>query len=249
MGRKYTDIVVACGVAIFSYATAAKHLPFPVMLVCGILLFVLPGYIWAQIIAADRSSRLERAVVSVGIALLVPVFGGLALSAANVRLDRHAWTTLLGAATLAGAVVLALRRRKLDVSVANRRDKGTRTGLPGLHLVAYGTAAVIATGAVALAVAGAHAQKYPGYTQLWLSPLVKHSLAADLGVTNQQGSTVNYRLMLIRNGKVSNTWNLELANNQTWQHTISFTTNYPITAKLYRLPDLSHPYRSVDNGA
>jgi hypothetical protein len=39
-----------------------------------------------------------------------------------------------------------------------------------------------------------------------------------------------------------------LADGQTWQRSISFTESYPIAADLYRLPDLSHHYRNVDNG-
>jgi hypothetical protein len=249
MGRKYGDAAAASGLAVLSCALVATHLPTPIIVVFGIFLFALPGYIWCQVMVTNGSSKLERTAIAAGIALMVPVFGGLALSAGEIRLDRSSWTVLLAAVILAGAVVLALQRRKLDVPVPRTRDKRTRIGLPGLHLAAFGIAAIIGAGAVALAVFGAHVQKYPGYTQLWLSPAVAHSAAANLGVTNQQGSSVQYRLVLIRNGKVSDVWNLVLANDQTWQHAISFTTKYPISAKLYRLPDLTTPYRSVDNGA
>jgi hypothetical protein len=249
MDRKYADILAGSAVAIFSCATAATHLPSPVVLVSGILLFTLPGYIWSHVFAANGSGKLERAAIAAGIALMVPVFGGLALAAADIRLNRGSWTVLLGAVTLAGSAVLALQRRKLDVTAPRSRDKRTRTGLPGLHLAAYSTAAAIAAGAVALAVSGAHAQKYPGYTQLWLSPVVNHSSTANLGLTNQQGDAVRYRLVLMRNGEVSNIWNLELADDQTWQRVISFSAKYPIAAELYRLPDLTHPYRTVNNGA
>jgi len=249
MGRKYRDITAASLVAVLSCATAVTLLPFPVILISGILLFILPGYIWCQVIVANESSKLERAAISAGIALMVPVFGGLVLSAADIRLNRSSWTFLLAAVILAGALVLALQRRKLGVATPRMRGKGTRIGLSGLHLAALGTAAVIAAGAVALAVFGAHVQRYPGYTQLWLSPVTNHSAAANLGVTNQQGGRVWYRLVLIRDGKVSNVWNLELSNDQTWQRTVSFTTKYPIAAKLYRVPDLTTPYRNVDNGA
>jgi hypothetical protein len=102
--------------------------------------------------------------------------------------------------------------------------------------------------AVGIAVYSANAQRYPGYNQLWLSPLRNNPVSASLGVTNQQGSTTQYRLVLLRKGRVSATWNLTLTDGQTWQHTISFTDRYSIAANLYRLPDLGHPYRNVDNG-
>jgi hypothetical protein len=101
---------------------------------------------------------------------------------------------------------------------------------------------------VGIAVASAEAQKYPGYTELWMTPVRTDQNAAILGVTSEQGGATRYRLVLRRKGRVSSTWNLSLASGQTWQRTISFTSKYLIDADLYRLPDMSRPFREVDNG-
>jgi hypothetical protein len=97
-----------------------------------------------------------------------------------------------------------------------------------------------------IAVISVDNQSQPGYTQLWMAP-AKNEAVASLGVDNQQGSTVAYQLQLLKKGRVSATWNLTLANGQTWQRNIPYTSKYSVAAKLYRLPDLSDPYRTVGN--
>jgi hypothetical protein len=246
MGRNYTDIAVASGVAVLGCVAVVTPLPTPVMVVLGIGLFASPGYVWSRVLLNFGVPSLEKVGVAVCIALMVPVFGGLVLYAAGIPLHRTSWVCLLAVVTIVGVVVLTKQRRTADPAVPGKQSN--RGHLPVRHAVAFGAAAVIAIGAVTLAVIGADTQKYPGYTQLWLSPLENKSLTANLGVTNQQGSTVHYRLQLVRKGHGTVTWNLTLADGQTWQRIIPFTDKYTITANLYRLPDLSHPYRDVTNG-
>ena len=131
--------------------------------------------------------------------------------------------------------------------MSSRRPGRPRRWSAG-HAAAFGAAALIAAGAVGLAVSSAETQKYAGYTQLWLAPLPAKASTASLGVDNEQGAPVRYRLVVRRRGRVAATWNLALASGQTWQRTISYATSYAIAANLYRLPDLRIPYRQVDNG-
>jgi hypothetical protein len=90
-------------------------------------------------------------------------------------------------------------------------------------------------------------QHEPAFTQLWLSPRGGSTTAstASLGITNDEGRTTRYRLILTRHGRASASWNVSLANGQTWQRSIAFSSSYPVSASLYRLPDLTHPYRHV----
>jgi hypothetical protein len=104
---------------------------------------------------------------------------------------------------------------------------------------------VIAAGAVVAALTGALHQPYPGYTQLWLVPQRQHAGTASLGVSNHQGATTRYRLVLLRQAQVSGTWDLTLADGQTWQRAVPLTAATPVAARLYRLPDLSRAYRYV----
>lgn len=246
MARRYFDIVITGVIAVLGCAAVVTQLPVPLTILLGISLFVALGYLWSEVLLSSSVTGLERVFVGTAIALMVPVLGGLALSGAGIPLHRTSWVSLLSVVTLIGGLVLTVKRGKTAASAP--RGKGTRKLMSGWHVAAFGTAVLIAIGAIALAVIGADIQKYPGYTQLWLSPLEHKSSSASLGVANQEGSTVHYRLVLLRRGLVSITWNIALANGQTWRRTVPFSSRYPITADLYRLPDLSHPYRDVANG-
>lgn len=245
MAREYWDIAIAGVIAMLGCAAVVARFPAPVMIFLGICLFFAPGYLWSNVLLRSGVTGLERVLVGTGIALMVPVLGGLVLSAAGIPLHRIPWVALLAVVTLTGDLALTVQRGKTCPST--RRDKA-RERLVGWHIAAFSTAVLIAIGAITLAVVGADIQKYPGYTQLWLSPLEHKSSVASLGVLNQQGSTMHFRLVLLREGRVSVIWNLALADGQTWQRTVPFSNRYSITANLYLLPDLGHPYRNVTNG-
>ena len=114
-------------------------------------------------------------------------------------------------------------------------------------MAVFAVAILVAAGAVGLAVVGAARQPQPGFTQLWLSPQ-QDARTLSLGVTNDQGRTTSYRLVLQRDGQVIDTWNLTLGEGRTWQRQVQFTGNEVLAAGLYRLPDLTHPYRYVSIG-
>jgi hypothetical protein len=245
--RNYSDLAAAEAIAILGCVAVLTHLPEPVMIVLGLGLFAAPGYVWSDVFLNPRTPGLERVAVAAGLALMVPVFGGLGLYAAGIPLNRTAWVGLLSLVTLAGAGVALITRRRRRFDMPPRRQRRRRRWQAG-HAVAYGAAVLIAAGAVGLAVFSAETQKYPGYTQLWLSPLPAKASTASLGVDNEQGAPVQYRLVVRHRGRVTATWNLTLASGQTWQRTIPYTTSYAIVANLYRLPDLTTSYRHVDNG-
>ena len=266
--RNYSDIAAAEAIAILGCVAFFAHLPEPVMVILGLGLFAAPGYVWSEVFLTSQNRGLERVAIAAGLALMVPVFGGMGLYAAGIPLNRTAWVGLLSVVTLTGAAVALITRRRRPDDPAppretqrgpgRRRPGRARPGRvrparrrwwPTWNAVAFGAAAVIAAGAVGLAVASANAQKYPGYTQLWLAPRPGQPGHASLGVDNEQGGTTTYRLVLRRQGRVSATWTLTLASGQTWQRTISYTTSLAMAADLYRLPDLRDPYRQVGNGA
>jgi hypothetical protein len=47
---------------------------------------------------------------------------------------------------------------------------------------------------------------------------------------------------------VIDTWNLTLGDGRTWQRSVLVTGKQDLAAELYRLPDLTHPYRYVSIG-
>ncbi len=247
MRRKYVAIGATGATAIFSLAAVAAGAPTPVTAVLGITLFASTGCVWAAIILGRRGTGLERAAVGTGLALATPVLGGLVLQLAGVPLHRLAWTGLLAGVTLAGdAILLAHRSAGRPSPSSNESPVRLR---PSWHAALFGVAVAVAAGAVALASVAASIQHYPGFTQLWLSAHGSSTTAANLGVTNQQNSLERYRLVLLRSDRVESTWNLRLANGQTWQRTIPVSSTYTTAANLYILPDISHPYRHVSTGS
>jgi uncharacterized membrane protein len=243
MGRSQADVAISAGVAALASGAAVIGAPTVVMIVLGLALLATPGYLLSQLLTGSRIGGVERVVVATGLALIVPVLGGLLLYAAGVPLHRAGWLGLLAAVTLIGDVALFVRRRMGKAAPFSWRFEHWRMPLPRLAI--FGAAVLIAAGALTLARLGAAAQPQPGFTQLWLAPPNQKAHAVVLGVSNDEGSTTSYRLVVLNNQLVSATWNFTLANGKTWQRSVPFTGTYTLTADLYRLPDLAHPYRYV----
>jgi hypothetical protein len=243
MRRSQADLGVTAAVAVLACGAAEAGAPAAVTALLGIVLFAAPGYLLAQLLLGPRTAGLERLMVMAGLALAVPVLGGLLLDLAGVPLHREGWLGLLAGVCLAGDVALYLRRRG---------GRAEPFGWPSARwrphprqAVAFGAAVMVAGCGLGLARIGAAAQHYPGFTQLWLSARDGHAYTATLGVGNHQGAAARYRLVLLRNGSPSASWNLTLADGQTWHRTVTVTARYALAADLYRLPDLAHPYRHV----
>jgi hypothetical protein len=181
--------------------------------------------------------------VAAGLVFCVPILGGLVLYAVGVPLHRAAWLSLLAGVTLICDVALFVRRRIGGRASSDQQPAAWR--LPSQHVAAFAGAAVIALCAVGVARAGAAMQHYPGYTQLWLERPSHNAPTVTLGVDNDEGRSMHYELVLFHDKGAVATWTLDLPNGRTWQQTTQFTGRYTVTAKLYRLPDLSSAYRYV----
>jgi hypothetical protein len=246
MRSSQADVVATVAVAVLAVDTAIAPSPVWATAVLGFALFVSCGYLLGQVLFGTRISGLERVVVCGGLALAVPVLGGVVLYFAGVLLHRAAWLGLMVGVTLTCDLVLYLRRRA-GLGEPFEMPQVTWRGSPW-HVVAFGAAVLLAAGGVAVAGEGVAHQSEPRFTQLWLSPERHDPRAGNLGVTNDQGAATQYRLVLLRRGKVSDAWNFTLADGQTWTRTVRLTGSYTITANLYRLPDLKQPYRYVSTG-
>jgi uncharacterized membrane protein len=246
MIRKQADLAITATVAAAACGAAALGAPVALMTVLGIVLFATPGYLLCQILLGSNVSGLERLAAICGLSLCVPIIGGLLMHAARVPLHRASWLGLLAGVTI--ACDLALLARHLVHRRSNMPLSGLqrpRWRLPTRQAAAFAAAVVIAACGVGLASAGAAKQSYPGFTQLWLVHRQPNAPTASLGVTNDEGKTVRYKLILFYDTQVAATWDLNLSNGQTWQRATKFTSSYTITAKLYRLPDISSAYRYV----
>jgi uncharacterized membrane protein len=248
MRRSHLEIGATAAVAISSSGVAVVDAPTPVTTIFGLALLISLGYVWVKVLLGRNVVGLERAAVAVGLTISAAVLGGLLLQAVGVPLHRRAWTGLFADITLVGDVILIfqyLARPQLAADVQPAKWRLPAWRLPVRQTVIYGLAGLVAMGAVALADIGAAVQHYPGFTQLWLSPRAGGATDASLGVSNHQGRTEEYRLTLIRNGHISATWQLALANGQEWQQTVAIESKHDTVANLYLLPDLAHPYRYV----
>jgi hypothetical protein len=243
MDRSQVDLGIALAVAVLACAAAAVGAPVAVTAMLGITLMAAPGYLWGQLLLGSRIAGTERVAVITGLSLCVPILGGLLLAVGRVPLHRAAWLGLLAGVTLIGDLALFLRRRSGQAAPTDRPEEVR--SLPTRHVVAFGAAVVIAASAVGLARVGAAMQHYPGFTQLWLAHPNQNAATANLGVGNYEGRTTRYRLVLLRKGRPAAVWNFTLTNGQTWHRSPAFAGRYTIAANLYRLPDLSRPYRYV----
>ena len=163
-----------------------------------------------------------------------------------------------------------------------RPAQRTGGGSVALNSFVYGLAAVVAIGAIGYSVKSAETQKFPPYTALSMTPIVDNTAAqntaelsnnlkaqataanaenslqaaatkAHLLVTNHQQAPEQYVLKLLQNGKVTNTWNITLADGQSWQTTIAWSNinaKKPIAmlADLYLPPNTSTPLHYTTNG-
>ena len=243
MRGSQADIAVTAAVAALACGAAVAGPPVAVTIVLGLALFAVPGYLLAQLLLGPGTAGLERTIVAGCLAFIVPIAGGLVLYTAGVPLRRASWLALLGGVTLACDIALFLRRRA--GRAAPFRWPLGRWQLPRWHIVAFGAAVVIAACGVGLARVGAAVQSQPRFTQLWLSTRGVSAGTIKLGLTNDEGDTVGYRLVLLRSGQKKSVWNVTLANGDTWQRTVPYNGKSSLVADLYRLPDVTTPYRYV----
>jgi uncharacterized membrane protein len=273
--QKNLDIFIAGAVGLLGGAAYVAHVPAAVQVVLGIALFFAPGYLWSEAILSQRMPAIERAMATAGMSLIFPILGGFLFFGLGIPLFRSAWVGLLVVLTLLGVVAAAVQRLR-DEQPDPRAEHDPRSGpgpgqpaprskSPLLHAFIYGIAAVIGLGTVAFSVRSANEQATGGFTMMWLTgtpPYVLPAQAtpatvtpalptkASLGVTNHEGNPELYELVLHKKGKVAKTWKFTLANGQTWQQVIAYTTQqgYSMVADLYKMPDTKDVYRMVDNG-
>jgi hypothetical protein len=243
MPGRQADLAVTAALAALACGAAAGGAPTAVTIVVGMALFAAPGYLLGELLLGQGIAGLERVAVVSGLAFAVPILGGLLLSAAGVPLHRAGWLGLLSGVTLVADLVLLLRRRGGRAAAFGWQPG--RWPLPRRHAAAFAAAVVVAACGLGLTAIAVAAQPTPGFTGLSLSARNEHAPTASLEVSNQQGATTRYRLVLMRDGRVSAAWSFTLSSGKTWRRAVPYTDRHAIVANLYRLPDLAQPYRHV----
>jgi hypothetical protein len=181
------DIAIAAIVAILGGLAAAKHLPGQVTIPLGTALFFAPGYLWSEAILSQRLPGIERAMTTVGMALIFPILGGFLFYGLRIPLFKSSWVGLLVVLTLLGVVAVAVQRlREVPVGQPQQPRRSQQPPRQGgsvvLHSFIFGLAAVIGIGAVAFSVKSADAQKFPGYSMLSMTAIVNNSAAKNAAI-------------------------------------------------------------------
>jgi hypothetical protein len=227
------DIAIAAVIAILGGLAAAKHLPGQVTIPLGIGLFFAPGYLWSEAILTQRLPGLERALTTLGTALILPILGGFLFYGLHIPLFKSSWIGLLVVLTLLGVVAVAVQRLR-EVPVDDRQRQGRsqqpprRRGSVVLHSFIFGLAGVIALGSVAYSVKSAEAEKFPGYTRLSMTPVVANAAAQNVAVLSNN-PTAQAQAAVIEN---------QLQAQATQAHL--GVTNYQGVPEQYELKLLRH---------
>lgn len=173
--------------------------------------------------------RPDRLLWAVGLVLAGTVLAGLILNLAG-GLTRLSWIITLVIAVLAcaGAWLAISRRRERQQEPPLVPATGFALALPTAGYLLL--AAALAGGAVWLAAASAGWPRTPGFAQLWLVPA--KGAAATVGVRDSYPGRQTFRLVLRSDAKTVGSWDLALAEGQTWQRAVTVPAGGPLVATL-----------------
>jgi uncharacterized membrane protein len=216
------------------------------------LVFILPGYATTAALFTGQALKApKRIVFTLGLSLVIVVLAGLLLNLTPIGLQAGSWAVFLGAITLASSVIALIRRQRQNLPASG----GINAWNIGLSLpqgLLLGLAALIVCGAFAVSIIGAEHQPYPGFTQLWLVPASgsNQQHTVNIGLSNMESTTMEYRLVVNVNGKVVKQWStIDLNPNGKWDTTLAIPLSSAGSAKveadLYRTNAPRSLYRHV----
>lgn len=223
-----TIIMVALVFVLPSNALPGRILTLP-------LVFILPGYVaTAALLTGQALKAPKRLVFTLGLSLVIVVLAGLVLNLTPIGLQAGSWAVFLGAITLAASVIALVRRQRQNLP-ASGRFSAWNIGLSLPQGLLLGLAALIVCGAFAVSIVGAQQQPYPGFTQLWLVPASgstqQHTV--NVGLSNMESTTMEYRLVVNVNGKVVREWSaIDLNPNGKWDTTFAIPSSSAGSAKV-----------------
>jgi hypothetical protein len=213
------------------------------------LIFILPGYaLGAVLLPPGTIGRDLRLVLTVALSLGVIALGGLILHLVAV-LNRGTFVGLLVVVTLVAAAVALNGRQGMLVDRAPRGEQPR----PPIGVALALAAAIGLTGiAIAIASDGANRQLDESrFSDLWLVPqggrrVPPNEPPVQVGIANQEGRTVEYRLTVGQGTTEIGTWHVRLGDGQEWQTTLSadeLNDAETLTASLHQFRRL---YRRVN---
>lgn len=242
--RSNRDLLAAC---LWATATVAAVAVCDSVLLRAILgapmVLLVSGHTVLRAIGIKTTSVPEHLAYAVGASLAAGIAGGFALNAAGF-LTPFGWAVWFWAVTAGAALVAAGRR---DASDLPSWPSPARVRLWQGAVIAL--AALVATGAYALAVRDEASYREFRYTEFWMLP----SASGDpgrltVGVRSAETQTQRFDLEITLDGRLFAVFrSLTIVPGDTWTREIPvpvLTTPQKAEARLYR-PEDNRLYRSV----
>ena len=220
------------------------------------LVLVGPGLAFTTaLLPAKQLGTAEHVLTTVAASIALAVIGGLILDVTPWGLQPISWQVVLGGVTVVASLAALLRLHSLGERSGGMRPGGNMQ-IPTLRLALPIVAMALLALAVYVARVPAPAERYQGYTTLWLAPESGQAgtqTGARLGVQSGEFEPTSYRLEVLVNGQLANAWpDLRLEPNQAWQVQLVLPdpgrAALEVEARLYRTDAPQLVYRQVRLG-
>lgn len=238
------DLSAACVWATAAIAAVAVGDHVLLRAILGLpMVFFVPGHTVLRAIGVKIASASEHVACAVGASLAFGIAGGLVLNAIGF-LTPLGWAIWFWTITL-GASLIAARSR--ETPALTPRQWPMAVGLRGWHVAAFALAALVTTGAFALAVKDEANPRQFQYTEFWMVPSATGDRLA-VGIRNVETETTRFDVEVTVNGhRFAVFQGLAIAPGATWSREIPMpvsTAAQKAEARLYR-PEDNRLYRSV----
>jgi uncharacterized membrane protein len=205
------------------------------------MVFLVPGHTVLRAIGVKTASVPEHLAYAVGASLAFGIAGGLILNATGF-LTPLGWAIWFWAITLGASLVAA---RIHDAPAPAPWSGSVR--IRGWHVAAFALAALVTTGAFALAVRDEARPRQFQYTEFWMVPSATGDRLA-VGIRNVETETASFDVEITLDGRQFAVFRaLAMAPGATWTREIPMpvsATAQKAEARLYR-PEDNRLYRSV----
>lgn len=174
------------------------------------------------------------------------------IGATKSDLDSRRSAAPEGPAPASSAPARAAGASPVPASASNSASAATvarrRAAVPGLQVAMLVAAAGLVLAALGVARLGVAVQPQAPFTQLWLLP-GPTGTSVQIGVTNHEGSSLGYRLVVLEDGQQIAQWSpVDLADGVTWQVDYTLPSAgavlHTVDVQLFRPTDAS-PYRET----
>jgi uncharacterized membrane protein len=244
--NKNLDLVVVILLALISAGLGLGELHSNAWLsIFGIVVvLVLPGYVYSELLISNLPFE-ERLLVSLGLSIAIDGVSGLAINLTPWGLNSATWGVWLAIVTLIGASLLWRHR---DAAENISMTHWPRLKISWGPLMLYGLALVFILVAFSILQLNAFRLNSP-LTSLWASYDPIQTSVLNVGISNEEGKTMSYVLVVTENGAVvSELPKITLDNTRTFNGrvTLQQISPQPVRVLLYLADQPGQVYRQVN---